>query len=100
MKSAGNDRNDQWDGASTDPSIPMPPRDCRQGGLGIDADCIGQRGVAKNVITVGAMTPTGGISTFTSYGPTDDGRIKPDLMANGTQVDSTGAAGDTDAFQA
>ena len=100
VKSGGNDRNDIWNGTSTDASIPTPRpgRDCRQGGLGIDADCLGPRAVAKNVITVGAATPGGAIAGFSSYGPTDDGRIKPDIMANGTSVTSLGAASNTDNF--
>lgn len=101
VKSAGNHRNDQWNGVSTDPSIPnpVPGRDCTQNGFAVDADCLSPRAVAKNIITVGAVTPGGAIAGFSSFGPTDDGRIKPDLMANGTQVDSTGAAGTSDAFQ-
>jgi hypothetical protein len=34
------------------------------------------------------------ISDFTSWGPTDDGRIKPDVMAIGTSMFSTGNAND------
>lgn len=48
--------------------------------------------VAKNAITVGATLdkpdhhkPTG----FTSYGPTADGRVKPDIVANGYNLTST-----------
>lgn len=48
-------------------------------------------GVAKNIISVGAYTsyPRGGIGTlgekasFSSMGPTSDGRIKPDISAPG-----------------
>jgi uncharacterized repeat protein (TIGR01451 family) len=78
VKSAGNDRNNA-------PAVPVPgqPADCFQGGLAVAADCIDPRGTAKNIITVGAMTGPAGITGFSSYGPTDDGRIKPDLMAHG-----------------
>ncbi|MEK6301711.1 MAG: S8 family serine peptidase [Acidobacteriota bacterium] len=78
MKSAGNDRNDA-------PPAPVPgqPSDCFQGALGVAADCIDPRGSAKNVITVGAMNGAAAITNFSSFGPTDDGRIKPDLMAHG-----------------
>ena len=39
---------------------------------------------AKNVITVGAIFgDTGGLTAFSSRGPTDDGRLKPDLVAPG-----------------
>lgn len=56
-------------------------------------ESLGFRAVAKNVITVGATTDavSGGLrapanatmTTFSSWGPTDDGRIKPDVVANG-----------------
>jgi len=50
---------------------------------------------AKNVLTVGAVVgiPSGYnkkedvvISNFSSWGPTDDGRIKPDIVAQGVSV--------------
>ncbi|MFB6180322.1 MAG: S8 family serine peptidase, partial [Candidatus Nanohalobium sp.] len=44
---------------------------------------------AKNVITVGALEYNSDPAFFSSWGPTDDGRIKPDLMANGYAVNST-----------
>jgi hypothetical protein len=66
------------------PPDPVPPRDCTQGGFGVDADCISSPGTAKNVITVGAMG--GGIADFSNFGPTDDGRIKPDLVAQGVNL--------------
>lgn len=60
---------------------------------------------AKNVITVGAVTDaldaegnrslgSTGISTFSGWGPTDDGRIKPDIVAVGVGVLSTGSSAD------
>ncbi len=61
-------------------------------------DIISGFGVAKNNLTVGAVNgiPTGYnkpgdvvMSAFSSWGPTDDGRIKPDLVANGVNVTST-----------
>lgn len=84
-KSAGNDRDDQ------DQNGPIPPNgapDCNVAG---GFHCVGPKAVAKNVITVGAVDDLGseclatgnGILPFSSVGPTDDGRIKPDLMANG-----------------
>ena len=49
--------------------------------------------VAKNVLTVGAVNditadPITSISTtsFSGYGPCDDGRIKPDVVANGASL--------------
>ncbi|HEX7150360.1 MAG TPA: S8 family serine peptidase [Thermoanaerobaculia bacterium] len=79
MKAAGNDRNNG-------PGAPGQPFDCTQGGLGVQADCIGPEGVAKNVLTIGAMNGAGAITVFTNFGPTDDGRIKPDLMAQGQNM--------------
>lgn len=56
--------------------------------------------MAKNVMTVGAVNDVVGgysgpgsvtMSSFSSYGPTDDGRIKPDIVANGVQLYSSTA---------
>ena len=62
-------------------------------------ESIAYEALAKNVITVGSTTDavTSGTrdvskanaSTFTSWGPTDDGRIKPDVVANGDGVYSS-----------
>ncbi len=42
---------------------------------------------AKNAIVVGAVySDTGEIASFSSLGPTDDGRMKPDLVAPGCEV--------------
>ncbi|NQU10450.1 choice-of-anchor D domain-containing protein, partial [bacterium] len=41
---------------------------------------------AKNVLTVGASTKLGGLATFTSFGPTEDGRFKPEIMAPGADI--------------
>lgn len=66
-------------------------------------DIISTTGTAKNILTVGAATlssliPTKAsdlsISSFTSWGPTDDGRIKPDVMAIGTSMFSTSSTDD------
>ena len=90
IKAAGNDRNDG------DPNPVFPPNgpnDCTQNAYpgGVLGDCIGPFGVAKNVITVGAMNGAAAIAPFSSFGPTDDGRIKPDLVAHGVNVTSLGA---------
>lgn len=67
-------------------------------------DCIATEGVAKNVLTVGAVNDlTGGyagpssvrLTSFSSTGPADDGRIKPDLVANGDRLKSAGCRNDT-----
>ena len=57
---------------------------------------------AKNILTVGAVEPIPEgykrpsdvvISSFSSYGPTDDGRIKPDIVANGVRLISSISSG-------
>ncbi|MGC3979131.1 MAG: S8 family serine peptidase [Paludibacteraceae bacterium] len=45
--------------------------------IGVPAD-------ADKIITVGSVTNTGIASTFSSFGPSFDGRIKPELCATGT----------------
>ena len=83
VKSAGNDRGNSGDG-SYPPDGPY--------------DCLPQKGVAKNILTVGAVNdiPAGysnssevGLASFSSCGPADDGRIKPDIVANGIALTST-----------
>jgi subtilisin family serine protease len=67
-------------------------------------DCVSHGAVAKNVLTVGAVNDIPGgytqpsdvvMSGFSAWGPTDDGRIKPDLVANGTSLYSSIAASST-----
>lgn len=41
---------------------------------------------SKNVLTVGAVDASGVMSSFSGWGPTDDGRIKPDIVAKGVGV--------------
>ena len=66
--------------------------------LGVGFDTVKPRACAKNNLVVGAISDVvGGIQNatdaqmayFSSHGPTDDGRIKPDLVANGTDVVTT-----------
>ncbi|MGB3592413.1 MAG: S8/S53 family peptidase [Nonlabens sp.] len=59
-------------------------------------DLLTDKSLAKNVLTIGAVdgvffynSPADvSIASFSSWGPTDDGRIKPDIVAKGTQVRS------------
>jgi serine protease AprX len=59
-------------------------------------DLITGRGVSKNSIVVAAVTEVPNyidnssvtMSSFSNYGPTDDGRIKPDIAAKGVGVSS------------
>jgi hypothetical protein len=67
-----------------------------------DYDLITDRGLAKNVITVGAVEGVTNytnpasvkMSSFSSWGPTDDGRIKPDVVAKGVNVVSLSNSSD------
>lgn len=53
-------------------------------------------GAVKDAAAVGVRVPLLGYMTdFSSWGPADDGRIKPDIVANGQGVLSTGSASDT-----
>lgn len=61
-------------------------------------DLISTYGNAKNILTVGAVSVLSNgynqlsdprISSFSSWGPTDDGRIKPDIVGVGVSVFST-----------
>ena len=45
---------------------------------------IGSPADADGIVSVGAVTPDGIASYFSSYGPTSDGRLKPELCATGT----------------
>src|SRR5207249_11417858 len=44
---------------------------------------------AKNVITVGASTDSGLVAAFSSRGPVMDGRLKPEIVAQGQMVISS-----------
>lgn len=54
---------------------------------------IGPTSSLKNVLAVGAVSPGKIIATFSSRGPTHDGRVKPDLVAKGVQQFSTVTGG-------
>ncbi len=97
VRSAGNDRGQ---GPSDAGQGDTPEKDGGDDGY----DCIGQEEVSKNVLTVGAvyrvLNYTGPadvrISSFSSWGPADDGRIKPDIVGKGVNVYSTFDGSDTD----
>lgn len=83
VKSAGNDRNEG-------PGNGTYPNDGPY-------DCISHQGISKNVLTVGAVDDIPGgytqpsdvvMSTFSCWGPADDGRIKPDIVTNGVNLTS------------
>ncbi len=51
---------------------------------------------AKNPIAVGALNSNDdSMTTFSSWGPTDDGRLKPDICAPGCQSDEDGGVTST-----
>jgi hypothetical protein len=68
-------------------------------------DVITSSANAKNILTVGAVNPLPygpvnssdvAVAYFSSWGPTDDGRIKPDICGMGVNVLSTSNTGNTD----
>ncbi len=107
FKSAGNDRGDgappegetfyyydedEWQSKSYNSSTDPYGDAWDNGGF----DTIPHRGNAKNIMTVGAVSDAvrlgqrslsdAIIASFSSWGPADDGRIKPDIVANGINL--------------
>ncbi|MDF1571348.1 MAG: S8 family serine peptidase [Bacteroidales bacterium] len=107
VKSAGNDRGEGpasgtthfvWSRGSWVSSTEVRDRD----GNG-SYDCIGTQGTSKNILTVGAVDdiPAGyskpsdvSVASFSVFGPTDDGRIKPDIVGNGVGLLSASSSRD------
>ena len=99
VKSAGNSRNENGPAAGEYYFLRSTSDSSNKARSKNDGyDIISTSGTAKNILTVGAasissLIPTKGsdvaISSFTSWGPTDDGRVKPDVMAIGTSMFST-----------
>jgi len=104
FKSAGNDRNDNapsngttfeyYDSGWQTKSYNSSTDPCDDGWDNGGFDTIPTYGNAKNIMTVGSVNDaetSGGprditkatMSSFSGWGPTDDGRIKPDIVANG-----------------
>ncbi|MGD9109622.1 MAG: S8 family serine peptidase, partial [Phycisphaerales bacterium] len=117
FKSSGNDRNDDapsegttfqyfngisWVSKSYDSSTDPYDDGWDNGGF----DTISLIGNAKNIMTVGAVYDAvssgsrdigqADMASFSSWGPTDDGRIKPDIVANGTNLYSTDNGNNSD----
>ncbi len=58
---------------------------------------LGPGQTAKNVLTVGAVNSNdNSISYFTSFGPADDGRLKPEVVAPGAEVGGDGGIKSTE----
>ena len=112
VKSAGNDRNDEAPAAGTEHT--HNGKKDANGNYFTDShnsdgfdnggfDTIPSAGIAKNVLTVGAVDDVTGfnspnsivMSSFSGWGPADDGRIKPDIVANGIGLKSSIASSDT-----
>ncbi len=114
FRAAGNHRNDApplgaavyLSPATTetvpyDPALHPPGDGVYRGGY----DCMNSDALAKNVLAIGSTADavTSGVrdlakaalSSFSSAGPTDDGRIKPDLVANGSGLFSSISTSDT-----
>jgi hypothetical protein len=98
VKSSGNDRGDTHNGRHGHYNVAgnyFDSHDTDGGSSGYD--CISYMGVAKNILTVGAVAEvqnyTGpgdvGMASFSGWGPTDDGRIKPDIVAKGINLYSS-----------
>lgn len=104
VKSAGNNRNQNGPAVGQpyfrfNSSGQMASAGNRPEGISSNDgyDIISTSGNAKNILTVGAVNGIPGgysrpsdvvISSFSSWGPTDDGRIKPDIVAQGVDVTS------------
>jgi len=101
VKSAGNDRSDDGPDAGTSHSHnfegTFTDTHYDDGYDNGGYDCISSAAVAKNILTVGAVEDLNEyddpwdvvMSTFSGWGPADDGRIKPDVVGNGIGLYST-----------
>ncbi len=115
FKSAGNERDDNpsngntvyyfsggWQSATYNSAIHPKGDGVYKNGY----DCLSPDSCAKNIMVIGAVNDavSGGqrnlgvasMTGFSSWGPTDDGRIKPDVVANGGGLFSTSSGSDTD----
>lgn len=110
-KSAGNDRGEGPPPATTHWIFDPSEGDWVQSTTTRDKDgpydCVGTTGSAKNILTVGAVWDvvggyngpgSVGMSSFSAWGPVDDGRIKPDVVGNGMNLYSTDSDSDTDYY--
>ncbi len=63
------------------------------GMVALPANTLGAPADADSILTVGAVNSSGVRASFSSVGPTADGRIKPDVMAQGVSVRSASSSG-------
>jgi serine protease AprX len=59
------------------------------GNFGPERGTIASPGCCRKCITVGAVDKLDRVPFWSSRGPTDDGRVKPDLVAPGVEITST-----------
>ncbi len=68
----------------------------RQGSCGNQFNTIGPPAGAKNHLSIGALNANDdSMTTFSGWGPTDDGRMKPDFSAPGCQAGGDGGVTST-----
>jgi serine protease AprX len=63
------------------------------GNEGPGASTVGSPGCARWVVTIGAVDDSDRVTSFSSRGPTSDGRIKPDLVFPGAGIVAAQAKG-------
>jgi subtilisin family serine protease len=63
------------------------------GMIALPANTLGAPADADSILSVGAVNSSGVRASFSSVGPTADGRIKPDIMAQGVSVRSASSVG-------
>ncbi len=73
----GNDRSDVNTNGVADPLHPLGYM------------CVAPPATAKNIISVGAVADDDTMTSFSNWGPTDDGRLKPEIVAPGLYMKST-----------
>ncbi|MCG2617861.1 S8 family serine peptidase [Terrimonas sp. NA20] len=111
VKSAGNNRNENGPAVGQpywryNASGVMEAAGNRPAGISSNNsyEILSTNSTAKNILLIGAVNaiPTGYsraedvvMSNFSSWGPTDDGRIKPDVVANGVNLLSSISASNT-----
>ncbi len=63
------------------------------GNAGPDPSTVGSPGCAHDAITIGATDDDDAIASFSSRGPTSDGRVKPDVCFPGVRITAARASG-------
>lgn len=106
VKSAGNNGNDNYSGSHVVRINGewVESNDPRRVGDANGFDCLPTYSTAKNILTIGATRNVNGgysgpssvnITGFSSRGPTDDGRIKPDIVGDGSGLLSANNSSNT-----